>query len=425
MQINPFIYGRALAPNEFLGRKRGLRHVFGRLATSQSTAIIGQPHIGKTSLLTYIADTEIRRSAVGNGFDNYLFCFLDGQTLHGIETQAEFWQQAFNPLVDKLSSKPSHPLAVLYRTAEQNEFGTFVLEQLFRRMDKAGGRLVLLLDEFDAFLTNPVLHKAEFYGGLRSLASRFPALVLLIASRREVKQLNQLTQEINPHGSPYFNVFTEYHLGPLSNRAMAKLLRLGRTFKRDDRQFVWDMSGRHPYLAQTAAAMLWHVDADGLRGEKRYVAAGSKLYRQAKKHFADSWRVWTNATRRAVTTVSLLQMPHLAGGRVFDVGNLAEELDDFTPELERLIPSGLVKRDEEGEWHVTQHAFLWWLADELWRNVRDQTDFTTWLQRQTMDGVLTRGQQESLGNAVRQMLSYVEQGATTFIQAYAQKLASK
>lgn len=290
-------------------------------------------------------------------------------------------------------------------------------------MDRAGGRLVLLLDEFDTFLTNPVLHKAVFYAGLRSLASRFRALVLLIASRREVEQLNQLTQEINPHGSPYFNVFTEYHLGPLSNRAMTRLLRQGTTFKRDDRQFVSDMSGRQPYLAQTAAAMLWDVDADGLRGEKRYVAAGSHLYRQAKRHFADSWRVWTNETRRAVTAVSLLQMPHLAPDLELDVENLAEDLGHFTPELERLAPSGLVERDEEGEWHVTQYAFLWWLADELWRNVRDQSDFTTWLQRNTMDGVLTRGQKTSLGNAVTQMLSYVDQGATTFIEAYAETLA--
>ena len=424
MQFNPFIYGRALTPDEFLGRQKLLRRVFGKLATGQSTAIIGDPHIGKTSLLKYIADADARRGfGVAGYFKNDLFCFLDAQTLHGIESQAQFWQQALKPLSDRLSARPNHALATLYRTAEENEFGTFVLEQLLREFHRVGGRLILSFDEFDAFLNNPVLHKAEFYGGLRSLASRFPAFVLLIASRQQLDQLNQLTQEINPHGSPYFNVFTEYSVGVLTRQATEDLLiRAGSNFDQDDRNFVQDISGRHPYLAQTAAAMLWEVHEEGLRGKERYRETGHRLYHQSKKHFADTWRVWTNQKRKAVTAVALAQIPYLAEGRTFKVNQLTNDLYDYTPELETLKLSGLVDKHKDGQWYVTQHAFLWWLADELWRNVRDEMDFRTWLQRNTMDGVLTRGEKQRMGQIAQNIRSWADRGAMTFIEAYAKQL---
>ena len=41
---------------------------------------------------------------------------------------------------------------------------------------------------------------------------------LIIASRRSLDVLNHATQEINPHGSPYFNVFTEIRLGSLPDK---------------------------------------------------------------------------------------------------------------------------------------------------------------------------------------------------------------
>lgn len=425
MLINPFIYGRSLTPSEFFGRKRLLPRVFGKLATGQSTAIIGEPHIGKTSLLKYIASAQVR-GAVGVAayFDNDLFCLLDAQMLYGIEKAGDFWQQGLKPLADSLSLNPNSRLAVLYRTAEQNEFGMFVLQQLLRELHREGKRLVLLLDEFDAFLANPVLHKAEFYGGLRSLASRFPALVLLIASRRELAQLNQLTQEINPHGSPYFNVFTEYRLGVLRKSEMEALLkRADGRFDRDDQDFVQDVSGQHPYLAQMAAAMLWEVHEEGFTGQERYVKAGNALYYQSKKHFADTWRVWTNQKRKAVTAVALAQIPYLAEGRTFKVSQLTDDLYDYAPELEALKLSGLVDKDEDNQWRVTQYAFLWWLADELWRNVRDETDFRTWLQKNTMDGVFTRREKKRMAQMAQKIRSWADKGATTFIEAYAKQLA--
>ncbi len=424
MEINPFIYGKSLMPQQFIGRKRQLQQLFSRLVTGQSVALIGQPHIGKTSLLNLIFDEDKRQEIAGSRLTHDCFCFVDAHMLRGIETQAEFWQQALAPLAQVMEDGQMSALLPLYATAAENKFSTFVLEQLFQALGKAGSRLVLLLDEFDDFLGNDILHKAEFYGGLRSLASRSSGLVLLIATRRDLEQLNQLTQEINPHGSPYFNVFTEIHLGPLAQIDLATLLKQADSkFNQEDRHFVADLSGYHPYLAQAAAAILWEADEDGLTGNARYHTAADNFYRETSKHFADTWRFWTNETRRAVTAVSLTQIPYLAPGRVFEVSRLVKHLDDYTPELDKLEANGLVARDNNDVWRVRQAAFLWWLAEQLWKAVRDESDFEVWLQQQTMDGIFTRQERQWMKKAAKESASAVGKGINTFIEAYAKQLA--
>ncbi|MCP4105151.1 MAG: hypothetical protein GY749_06385 [Desulfobacteraceae bacterium] len=49
MQPNPFYYGNPVSHKNFIGRAKELRRVIGRLLKGESTAIIGDPHIGKTS----------------------------------------------------------------------------------------------------------------------------------------------------------------------------------------------------------------------------------------------------------------------------------------------------------------------------------------------------------------------------------------
>lgn len=328
-----------------------------------------------------------------------------------------------NLAVESVTATRDDSLRGVYETAVANNFGTFVLEQLFRRLHTDGWRLVLLLDEFDDFLANEALHTAEFYGGLRTLAARSPGLVLVIAARQELETLNRLTQTINPHGSPYFNVFTERRLGLLTQRALGQLLeRAGDRFNLADRHFVTDVSGGHPYLAQVAASELWEIDAEELTGEARYQEAAERFYNQTRAHFQDTWNVMTNDERKAVTAVALLQLPGLVDGRAFHLDRLTEHLADYTPELDKLRRSGMVKRHEDN-WRITQAGFLWWLADEMWRTVRDEASFTEWLQRQSLDGVFTRGERAWMGEAAGRAAQVVAQGVPAIIEAFAKSLA--
>jgi conflict system STAND superfamily ATPase len=411
--LSPFIYGRSLSPAEFAGRQVELNRVASRLSKGQSIAVIGQPHIGKTSLLEFISDTNARRQQFEDRFEKNLFVFLDVLAAQGIRMQGDFWKYVLTPLLNS-------EFAAQYEYAAREGYTNFALEQVFDNLEKGGCKLILMLDEFDSLLSHPVLNNPDFYGGLRTLASRSGGFALVIAARRSLEQLNQLTQELNPHGSPYFNVFIETQLGALKPEALTALLdQAGDHITDTDRRFIDRVSGRHPYLAQTAAAMLWDVHEDGLTGRERYKVAGQNLHRQARQHFSDTWNFWSNTTRKAVTAVALAEIPRLLEHHTFKVSELVEDLDDYSEELDTLQVSGTLAQTEEGEWVVTQDALLWWLADELRRNVRDETPFGDWIRAQHMDNLLTERDRQRLTVAAQSVLSLVGKGATTLIETLA------
>ena len=411
--VSPFIYGRSLSPAEFSGRWRELNRVAGRLFTGQSIAVIGQPHIGKTSLLEFIGDADARHKRFEDRFAKNLFVFLDVLAAQGIRMQADFWKYVLAPLRDSEYSAQ-------YEYAAQDGYNNFALEQVFDDLARSERKLILMLDEFDTLLSHPVLNNPDFYGGLRTLASRSGGFALVIAARRSLEQLNQLTQELNPHGSPYFNVFVEIQLGALKSDALAALLELGGDHITDyDRAYVERVSGGHPYLAQVAGAMLWDAHEDGLTGRERYRIAGQNLYRQARLHFSDTWNFWSNTTRKAVTAVALAEIPRLLGDHTFKVSELIEDLDDYGEELDMLQISGTLAQNDEGEWKVAQDALLWWLADELRRHVRDETPFGDWIRAQHMDNLLTERDRQRLTQAAQSVVSLVGKGATTLIETLA------
>jgi hypothetical protein len=98
---------------------------------------------------------------------------------------------------------------------------------------------------------------------------------------------------------------------------------------------------------------------------------------------------------------------------------LVENFDDFGPELDVLEVSGILMKNENGEWIVAQDTLLWWLADKLRRNVRDETAFGDWIQSQEMDNLFTKQDKERLGVAANSALQLLGKGSTTLIETLA------
>ncbi|MBE2220447.1 MAG: hypothetical protein IAF02_02850 [Anaerolineae bacterium] len=59
----------------------------------------------------------------------------------------------------------------------------------------------------------------------------------------------------------------------------------------------------------------------------------------------------------------------------------------------------------------------------MWRTVRDEDSFTEWLQRQSLDGVFTRGELAWMGEAASSAAEVVAQGVPAIIKAFAESLA--
>jgi len=385
---NPFLYGNPVPPDQFLDRRRELRRITSRIVNrGQSTAIVGEPRSGKTSLLDYLAAPEMRMELYGESGERLLFSCLDAQTLGGEFSQAQFWEYALHPLHKRvIVPSPDSPLAQAYQICRESDFGTFVLERLFAQMGPTGWRLVLMLDEFDLLLYHPILNCAEFFGSLRSLASRSRgALALVVASRRSLASLNEDTQQFNRTGSPYFNFLTEIILGTLPNEYVTELLRrAGDRFTAEDRHFIAEVAGGHPYLVQVAASALWEAyeEGEGDADQRRQYVRQS-LCAEAAQMLGDAWRLWSSETRRALTAVALAHIStleereKLLEKHQFDVRRFVREVDDFDLELRSLEKQGFVAQDEAipGGWRVRPQVFLWWLADELVRMARSEATF--------------------------------------------------
>jgi hypothetical protein len=417
MHRSPFVHGNPVAPADFLNRRRELQRLLNRLEKGQATAVVGQPHTGKTSLLRFVLDKAKRAGIVGARLDHCWFRDIDSQMLSRTFNQAAFWAHVLEPIAAQLEGGE---LRSLYETSRANEFGAFTLMRLFTALDNAGLRIVVMLDEFDALLNHPILNSAEFYGSLRSLSSRFASLALVIATRRSLNQLNMLTQEINPHSSPYFNIFTELRLGPLPRRDVAALLSYaGSRFSAKDRQFIELASGRHPYLLQLTADIMWEATPEESDDIKRYRLVAEEIQVQSEGHFADTWRSWSNAERKVVIAISLSQIAELAVEHAFDWANLIEDVADYSPEIRGLERSGTIVEVSEGKWQISQRALLWWLADEVKRQVRDEASLEAWLDTQELSGILTQREKRNILQVLGKLAGFLGHGATAMIEAFA------
>lgn len=418
---NKFICGGPVMPEKFLGRERQLHQCFGRLATGQSVAVIGQPHIGKTSFLNYMLDERVRRNYCANKLEHSLFSFMDAQMLKNIDARVHFWKEALAPLTIELlkGTKWIKKLTPVFKAVQKNDFENFVLKQLFKELSQTGACLILVLDEFDVFLSHPRLHSSDFYGGLRSMASTTGGLILVIASRRKLHQLAAMTTNLNPSGSPYFNIFLEIRLGAfLENNIKDLLDRTGYSYNSKDRGFINDISGRHPYLAQLAASQLLEARSDNLNETESYMSTVRELHKHARSHFIDTWQNWSPETRKVIFALTLVDIGRLLEDKQLRVHELIDSLSNYSPELEELEEIGTVAKINANEWKINQFAFLRWLADDLCHNIRNETDIKTWLNKQEIDSILTNRERENMISCASKVLSKCENASTTLMENF-------
>lgn len=288
--LNPFIFGKPVPTGRFVGRPNEVRALFSRLHNGESTAVVGDPHIGKTSLLNYIADEDTRREWIAQAFSQHVFVDFDCDLMPSDFRPADFWARAVSAIAAHATDET---VARQCGLVIENHYGSFTLEGLFRLLSKREWRAVLLIDEFDKLLNHPNFATAEFLGALRSLATRTDGLVVITASRLSVAQMNRLSTRNNPYGSPFFNNMIEVRLPHLTEVEAEQLVdttlrRSGGAVRFDgaDRAVLYGLAGRHPFLLQVASASLYDAYMDGARATVH--ARAEALFRErSAAHFDD------------------------------------------------------------------------------------------------------------------------------------------
>src|SRR5258705_2838309 len=81
MPPNPYLNRVAIKdPAQFFGRTREVSKIFSRIGASrpQSLSVVGERRIGKSSLLNFVNDPQVRRRFLPR-FEAYAFPFIDLQ----------------------------------------------------------------------------------------------------------------------------------------------------------------------------------------------------------------------------------------------------------------------------------------------------------------------------------------------------------
>ncbi len=411
-----FIYGRPVRPGEFLDREAELRTVFNRLRNCESTAVVGEPHIGKTSLLLQLADGATQRDYLGDDAHCLVVSPLDLQPIGNDYAPGAFWEETLEPL----GEHPGHAAtARRLEAAAQANYARRPLERLFNHLGRQGRRLVLLLDEFERLLSHPNFQDPAFFALLRSLATRTGGLALVTASRLSVAQMNERGWGLLETGSPFFNNVIPVWLHPFDEQTVGALLdQAGDALSLDDRRFVRRVAGCHPFLLQAMVAALVETS-----GDDRQACAAETFYERISFHFDDLWHSLDDRTRTTAVILSLVELGGRALGQDFSYGEI-EKVDAFGPELRKLAERGLAEQVGEGwlfdrqhlllwrgeRWTLGAQAFAWWVRDVVIAQARQVPAYDEWLANKRYCFLLTQEQWDWLVGAVRKAPEWTVRG---------------
>lgn len=365
IQPNPFYYGGPIKDTRyFVNRKQEVMEIYEAIMTAASVSVVGERRVGKSSLLRYLADSDVIRE---HGLDpgKYIFADIEFQGLATI-TQTEFWRQLLGKPLSQL-----HDLALAAHVQAlrgQETIKLVELQQLFEAFEKASLNLVLILDEFDTAARNPNFD-LNFFGGLRNL-SNF-RMSFIIASQRTLSDLGYAHPDAIV--SPFFNIFRRITLRGFAVHEVQELLRntlkhTGVYFTGYDRKLLSDLASTHPFFLQMAASYLFNAYRYDSRPNQRKenIWVTQRFLDNSIEHFRYYWERSEAGEKLILATLSLLEAEELERYKLYP--------NDNDPMFYTLQNRVLVVTDQQGQWRIFSSVFEQWIHQTLSFVPIDQVD---------------------------------------------------
>jgi AAA+ ATPase superfamily predicted ATPase len=192
--MNPFT-NRGVITNEadFIGREEQLGEIIERLRMLQSSSVVGERRIGKSSLLYHLAQTGARRIEDGR----YRFFYLDLQDAR-FHTAAGF----FRATLKALGVAPDTINGAIKDEQSLNRNLIAFTDQL-EALQQRGECIVLCLDEFEITFKHRDQFPEDFFDHMRSLLNI--RKLAIVAASRKTRQTHSLEGKLT---SPFYNLFT-------------------------------------------------------------------------------------------------------------------------------------------------------------------------------------------------------------------------
>ncbi len=425
MNTNPFTFGNPIRdPNRFYGRKEDIRQIVNRLLSSahESTSVVGERRIGKTSLLKHLDTPEV---AVGHGLhpEKYCVIYIDFQGLTDITPQ-RFWQRVLRKMERSICIPDLVPEIQAVR--EQGEFDLFDLEDLFERIAESGLTTVLFLDEFEYVTQNPNFG-SDFFGGLRALAIH-QNMPLVTATRRELIDLCH-SEELK--GSPFFNIFANVILRPFSREEVIEMLdgylsETEFTLSPEEKEIIARLGGGYPFFVQIAGNYMVEAREKGLQTEAAVKDMVDHFDTQAESHFTYMWSHSTESEKIALLAIIALNQQKPSEKTITTIENIAKIHSRAYLDIPELIKRGLLLEDvESGTYRLFSVSLENWIVREISAppgEEESETSVQTWLasggreELEPVSGVLPKFKKKywPVVSTVLQEVSFELVGAATF-----------
>jgi hypothetical protein len=363
MSANPFTYGNPISdPARFYGREREVEQVFSRLrnAEFESSSLVGERRIGKTSLLNYLAHPHVRRK-YGLDPDKHIFVYVDLEMVDRATTPARLWQRLLRQMARHCQS--DQVKQVLAQVRQADAIDNFALEDVFDSVDEQDHYVVLLLDEFENVTENSNFGPDFFYG-LRSLAIHHH-LSLITSSRRE---LIELCHSEAIRSSPFFNIFANINVGLFSEGEARQFITrslegTGIGFSEADLDTVFRLAGYHPYFLQAACYFLFESYSKNLSPQERAKFVAKEFREEAAPHLADYWHTTEDHQRIVLLLLALLEQGR-ASRHALSVGQLQDYYARADQTLSHLEKRGLVVSRPDG-YTLLSAALAEWIVREI------------------------------------------------------------
>ncbi len=425
MTTNPFTFGNPIRnPAGFYGRSEDVRQIVNRLRSSahESTSVVGERRIGKTSLLKHLDNPDVA-VLLGLPPEKYCMVYIDFQGLTDITPQ-RFWQRVLRKMERSICMPDLVP--EIQEVRKMRAFDLFDLEDLFEIIRDAGLTTVLLLDEFEYVTQNPNFG-SDFFGGLRALAIH-QNLPLVTATRRELVDLCH-SEEIK--GSPFFNIFANVVLRPFSRAEVVAMLDgyLSETelsLSDEEKEVIMQLGGGYPFFVQIAGNYMVEAKQKGLDTPSAVKDIATHFDAQANSHFTYMWSHSSESEKINLLAIIALNQQKPSKKTIATVENLAKIHSRAHLDIPELTKRGLLLEDSDTfTYRLFSVSLQRWIVREISAvpgEEESETSVQTWLaaggrdEMEPVSGVLPKFKKKywPVVSTVMQELSFELAGAATF-----------
>ena len=403
---NPFIVGRTVLPDYFVGRTSAIETAFDQILSRSNLAIWGGPGIGKSSFLELLASPKAWQLR-GHDPSSAVIVLLSCLSITPFSA-VNFWREIIVLIQEALEKEPALQ-AEVSKFLDRGNTTKDGLRSILRHLGKQNKFLVLLVDDYDAALRSQAGYGdsdiAVFLSDCRNIASHARERQFLSMVVTSLRRLNELGPKLKPDGSPWYNHYLFQPLKPFVETEAAALLGC-MPMTPALRDGIREIADGNPALLQNAGHLLYRE----LRtGHVPNAEAFAKDFQRTTVHyFEDMWNLANEVEQTLMMLIALCSLKGRLLKKHYDLGDIDRVFSQKERELTDLEERGIVlSRTQDGQksYQFASSMMGWWVIKEI----ENSTEETLHDRQKGFLNLMSHKQAENVTKAIHWLWQHREE----------------